>query len=322
MGKFLNTEAINIEFGKILDTAKSEVVIITPYLNLTESMIRKFLELSKKGVEILLIHRDDKIDPVAKQKMQSISNLTTLHHPTVHAKCFFNESRMIIGSFNLLEYSQKNNREMGVLILNDDNIDTFAFDDFEIFEDCLNEVKQIVNASEIVQRSVKCKEDFFFIFLKDTQTLLHQVIITLNKHFENKIFKPSTVEFYESCAECTHYREKVKLLLDINIYDVNNKSFNWNINRSLLYLSHPINQLSELRNEFKENYTNFKVKKDFKYYWNKPEKPIYIYPSREFNISNVDQIKLYKGELENIMRFFNTYKSFQKIYCTQHIFKS
>jgi hypothetical protein len=316
MGKFLNTEAIITEFKKILDRAKFEVVIITPYLNLSESLICKFLELNNKGVEILLIHRDDKLDEGTKQKIRSIPNLTTMHHPTLHAKCYFNENRMIISSFNLLEYSEKNNREMGVLLIceGEGEDDVFSLDDFQIFDDCLIEVKKIVKSSDIIQRSNKIKDEFSYIFLKDNQTLLHEIAININKQFENKTFEPSNTEYFESCVECTNYHNRVKELLQIEIYNVSSNSYNWKITRALLFLSHPVKQLDVLRSEFITNYSNYKLKIDFKYYWNKPEKPIYIYPSREFNTVNPDTIKLFKGEIENIIRFFKLHKIFQKIY--------
>jgi hypothetical protein len=36
--------------------------------------------------------------------------------PNLHAKCYFNEDRMVITSMNMYEFSEKHNREMGVLL--------------------------------------------------------------------------------------------------------------------------------------------------------------------------------------------------------------
>ena len=71
--------------------------------------------------------------------------LKELKHPSLyylqnlHAKCYLNEQNMIIGSMNLYEFSEKNNREMGVLLsLEGDN---------EVFEDAVQEVGSIINAA-------------------------------------------------------------------------------------------------------------------------------------------------------------------------------
>lgn len=48
-----------------------------------------------------------------REKLHSLDNLTIMNHPNVHAKCYLNDSSMIVCSMNLYEYSEKNNREMG-----------------------------------------------------------------------------------------------------------------------------------------------------------------------------------------------------------------
>ena len=37
-------------------------------------------------------------------------------HRDLHTKCYFNESNLVLTSMNLIEYSEKHNREMGVFI--------------------------------------------------------------------------------------------------------------------------------------------------------------------------------------------------------------
>lgn len=63
-----------------------------------------------------------------KQKLKSIDNLNLMNHPNVHAKCHYNENYLLIASMNLYEYSEINNREMGVLF-HRVNISEFGNDD-------------------------------------------------------------------------------------------------------------------------------------------------------------------------------------------------
>ena len=71
---------------------------------------------------------------------------------------------------------------------------------------------------------------------------------------------------------------------------------------------------SVLKNEFFNNYVTSYRNPNFKFYWNKAEKPIYIYPKFDFGVANEELISLYKDEINEIIRFFKTHKSFQKIY--------
>ena len=58
--------------------------------------------------------------------------------PNLHAKCYFNEDRMIITSMNMYEFSEKHNREMGVLLKAGE----------PGYADALREVDSIIAAAE------------------------------------------------------------------------------------------------------------------------------------------------------------------------------
>jgi len=60
----------------------------------------------------------------------------------LHAKCYLNESKMIIASMNLYEFSQQNNKEMGILI------DRSNEDDKKVYDDAEKEIESIIHNSE------------------------------------------------------------------------------------------------------------------------------------------------------------------------------
>jgi hypothetical protein len=68
-----------------------------------------------------------------------LKNLTLLFYEHVHAKCYFNEETMVITSMNMYEFSEKTNREMGVLI--NRSVDT------KLFDEAKNEVQSIIRAT-------------------------------------------------------------------------------------------------------------------------------------------------------------------------------
>src|SRR5690606_16757063 len=63
----------------------------------------------------------------------------------LHAKCYYNEIKMVITSMNMYEFSEKNNREMGVLI--DRTIDK------DLFEKAVKETSSIFQSAEQIPLS-------------------------------------------------------------------------------------------------------------------------------------------------------------------------
>ena len=74
--------------------------------------------------------------------LDSLSHLSLHFLENLHAKCYFNEQSMVIASMNLYEYSEKNNREMGLLL--ERGADRAAF------EDALQEAKSITDAAKLI----------------------------------------------------------------------------------------------------------------------------------------------------------------------------
>lgn len=75
-----------------------------------------------------------------EQALSKIKKLSLHYFDNLHAKCYFNEEEMIITSMNIYEYSEKNNREMGVLICRKD--------DAELFKNAVDETHSILKASK------------------------------------------------------------------------------------------------------------------------------------------------------------------------------
>ena len=70
-----------------------------------------------------------------------MKNLELRFCENLHAKCYFNENLMVLTSMNLHQFSQSNNREMGVLIKCEDK------NDEELFLNAKKEANLIINAS-------------------------------------------------------------------------------------------------------------------------------------------------------------------------------
>ncbi len=115
MIKYLTTQGVNYYLENLLKNATTRIVLISPYIQL-QKRIQTLLKEKKEGA----VH----IDMVCRKKdlKEDLTNYATniLDVPTLHAKCYMNESEVIITRLNIYEFSQQNNEEMGIYIKNED----------------------------------------------------------------------------------------------------------------------------------------------------------------------------------------------------------
>ena len=131
--RYLKTTAITLEIDNIISEAKKGIVIISPYLQLSEQFAAKLKVANLKNIPIEIVYRQEKDNYYSKQnKYVSIFDLFTNWENTeirqygnLHAKVYFNEEKAIITSLNLYAYSVENNFESGVLITKSDEPDLF-----------------------------------------------------------------------------------------------------------------------------------------------------------------------------------------------------
>lgn len=139
MAKFLTTAGNSFHIEQIIIKAEKNLTLVTPYLNLSKNFLERLSDANKKGVSITLIYGKSELRRNERQKIENLENFEIFFCENLHAKCYHNESELIITSMNLYEFSEKNNREMGILIK--------KVTDQEIFEETLAEIESIKNAS-------------------------------------------------------------------------------------------------------------------------------------------------------------------------------
>lgn len=115
MSKFLKSSELREWIPRIITEAQKELVIIVPYIKTSKVLYGSLFNADKKGVESIIVYRENALPPVELKKLKALNNINLLYHPNVHAKCYMNEKYLIISSMNLYEFSIQNNREMGVV---------------------------------------------------------------------------------------------------------------------------------------------------------------------------------------------------------------
>src|SRR5689334_22446892 len=106
MAEFLTTRGVSSHLENIIKEANKQIVLISPYLQIPKIIAERLNDASKKKVEIIVIY--GKRDLYADQRaiLCSLNTLQLYYHDTLHAKCYFNEKKMIITSMNLFQFSE------------------------------------------------------------------------------------------------------------------------------------------------------------------------------------------------------------------------
>lgn len=143
MAEFLTTMGTSSRIEEIMINAKKEIYLVSPFLQLSKTFYERLKDASESNIRIKIIYGKDELKPNERNSLADIRNLELYFFENLHAKCFFNESKMVITSMNMYEFSEKNNREMGVFI----DLEK----DKDLYENARKETLSIIKSSESVR---------------------------------------------------------------------------------------------------------------------------------------------------------------------------
>ena len=128
MARFLTTRATALELERIINTAQNAVVLMSPYIKVPDSLFQNLKAADQKGVRTKIVYgKKRQLGTGVEKQLAQLKHVELLFLENLHAKCYFNEHSLVITSLNLYDFSEQNNREMGVLITKED--DEVAFSD-------------------------------------------------------------------------------------------------------------------------------------------------------------------------------------------------
>ena len=211
MAEFLRTSGISHNIEEIIISAKEKLIIVSPYLKLTDNLFERLKEKATEKIDIVFIYGKSELNEYEKQKLFSIPNLNLFYYQNLHAKCYYNESKMLITSMNLHEYSERNNREMGVLIN--------KVSDNKIFENAEQESMSILKASVLEKRAITPKNtkpnisnDFEFRSIQDIKLWNEKLLTLLAERYSPADFKLGQ---YKPTIECDSFTsENLSLIIE------------------------------------------------------------------------------------------------------------
>ncbi len=142
MAKFLTTIDIASELRKLITEANNTLYLVSPYLQISKDFQELIISREKNKKETIIIYGKNELTPDQLKFLTSLRYVYLKFYENLHAKCYINDTKLIITSLNFYEYSMVHNKEMGVLY---DNIDSA---DQEIYSKAFEYVKLIEDNSD------------------------------------------------------------------------------------------------------------------------------------------------------------------------------
>ena len=148
MAEFLTTTGISYNLEELIKNSDEKLILVSPYLQIAGSLKHLIAERDLQKIDIRVVYRkDNKINAEDMNFLQELTSVKISACENLHAKCYLNENAVIIASMNLYQYSQQNNREMGIKVEKENEP--------ELYNNIFNEVKVILKTSQQPEFSVK-----------------------------------------------------------------------------------------------------------------------------------------------------------------------
>lgn len=142
MAKFLTTKQISSQLEELIQTADKMLYLVSPFLKLSDDFQELINSRNKNEKKTIIIYGKYELTPEQLKFLTGLRHVYLKFHKNLHAKCYLNDSKLIITSLNFYEYSMINNKEIGVLF------DVNNPGDQEIYSKALAHIKFIEENSD------------------------------------------------------------------------------------------------------------------------------------------------------------------------------
>ncbi|MEN8193856.1 MAG: phospholipase D-like domain-containing protein [Bacteroidota bacterium] len=189
MLKILTTSGSSNKIEDIISEAKEFIVLVTPYLKITSSLMSRLIQADGNNVKIFILYGKNDISSKLKENFNKMNNCNLYFLKNLHAKCYYNESFGIISSLDLHEYSQVYNWELGICFDSEDEIQR----------------NQIFKEIDLMLDSAEVKIEKFERFRMVRKSITELFAEYLNQHFNTNKFVYS--KSFDKLSD--HYKETI-----------------------------------------------------------------------------------------------------------------
>jgi len=142
MAQFITTRQISSELEVLIREADKTLYLVSPYLKLSKDFQELINSRNKNEKKTIIIYGKSELTPEQLKFLTGLRHVYLKFHENLHAKCYINDTKLIITSLNFYEYSMINNKEIGVLY------NTIIPEDQDIYSKALEHVKFIEDNSD------------------------------------------------------------------------------------------------------------------------------------------------------------------------------
>ena len=157
MANFLTTKQISSKLEELIQEADKTLYLVSPYLKLSKDFQELINSRNKNEKKTIFIYGKYELTPEQLKFLTGLRHVYLKFHENLHAKCYVNDTKLIITSLNFYEYSMINNKEMGVLYDNtnpaDQEIYSKALEHVKFIEENSNDKPFELASSKTVQNS-------------------------------------------------------------------------------------------------------------------------------------------------------------------------
>jgi len=120
MADLLTTKEILGALESIIKNAEKYICIFTFNIKIDPNYLTRLKNAAKRGVKITIVFGVENGDYELLDDLINIENCTVYFKQYLHAKFYYNEKELLVGSMNLSEASAKNNFELAVYFKGDE----------------------------------------------------------------------------------------------------------------------------------------------------------------------------------------------------------
>ena len=198
MADLLTTKEILAALDNIIKKAEKYICIFTFNIKIDPNYLARLRNASKRDIKITIVFGVDNGDDKILDELLSMPNCTVYFKEYLHAKFYYNEKELLVGSMNLSEASAKNNFELGVLFKGDEYT--------SVIKKVKEEAKEIISDAQEWKTLPKKNTQTFVPFnLKPTKQSTkkqnHGSCIRCNKFIDYNPEKPFCLDCFHEWAE-------------------------------------------------------------------------------------------------------------------------
>lgn len=137
MAELLTSREILVALENIIKDAEKFICIFTYNIRIDQNYLSRLRNAGKRGVDVRIVFGAENGNPDIINPILDIPGAKVYFKQYLHAKFFYNERELLVGSMNLSEASGKNNFELGVLFKDNEYV--------EVIKKVKKEAKEIIN---------------------------------------------------------------------------------------------------------------------------------------------------------------------------------